>query len=55
VCAWRFTPARRQGVPVRALARAPAILHPDFGPVGGVVGSGPGTIGSDQEPVACPR
>lgn len=61
VCAWRFEPARRKGMPVRTLVRAPAafqggVLRGDFSPpVGGVVGSGLGGIWTEGEPVACPR
>jgi TonB family protein len=59
VCAWRFAPARREGVPVRTLGRAWVAVHGgvqprDFGPLlGGIVGLGP--TGAGSEPVACPR
>jgi TonB family protein len=49
VCAWRFAPAQRRGASVRAIGRAWVAVH------GGVVGSGPGGLGTEGEPVACPR
>lgn len=61
VCGWRFAPARRKGLPVRTLGRAWVAVHGgvvprDFGaPLGGIVRSGLGGAGSEQEPVACPR
>jgi TonB family protein len=61
VCAWRFAPAQRRGVSVRAIGRAWLAVHGgvglrDFGaPIGGVVGSGLGALGTEGEPVACPR
>jgi TonB family protein len=60
-CAWRFTPARRQGVPVRTLARSSVVFDGRFlrgesgPPVGGVARPGLAGVGTDQEPVACPR
>jgi TonB family protein len=60
-CAWRFAPARRQGVPVRTLARSSVVFDGRFlrgesgPPVGGVARPGLAGVGTDQEPVACPR
>lgn len=60
-CAGRFTPARRQGVPVRMIARSSIVFDGRFlrgepgPPVGGVLRPGLAGAGTEQEPVACPR